>query len=210
MRDSVIVKNIIAINVVLFIASAVVPYTLGISLTQLLSLHYPFSDSFNPVQLVTHMFMHGGLWHIAFNMYGLYLFGTILERIWGPQRFLIFYTICGLGAAALYLIAWMVEVHLTYGDFMQPIPGIMLGASGAVYGILLGFAMLFPNTELMLLFPPIPIKAKYLVAILFVMELYLQFQSFSGDNVAHLAHLGGMLFAFIMVKLWSKDRNHFY
>lgn len=232
------VKNLLLINLVMFLASILfqsgtqdLRFTLG--------LHYFDSDSFEPYQVVTHMFMHGGLGHIFFNMFALIMFGSQLERIWGPKRFLTFYFITGLGAVVLHLGVQAFELHQIWGSIrplshdlvsissggIGGIEGIStddlrrtlsiysvptVGASGAIYGLLLGFAMLFPNTELMLIFLPIPIKAKYFVPFLMLGELYLGVNNFSWDNIAHFAHLGGALFGFIMIMIWRRNRNNFY
>ena len=167
------------------------------------------------------MFMHGGLGHIFFNMFALYMFGGQLERLWGPQRFLNYYIICGLGGFFLHELFVGIELNNLYGTFFpafdQPSGvsnqlwtmqldaefGRVVGASGAVFGILLAFGMLFPNTRLMLLFPPIPIKAKYVVILAFLL-------GFTMENVAHYAHLGGIIFGYILLKRWQKERGTFY
>lgn len=189
---------------------------------------YPGSPNFYPWQVITHMFMHGGISHLFFNMFALYMFGGQLERLWGGQRFLNYYIICGLGGFFLHEFVLGVELYNAYGSFFpvfeQPLSvsddrwvmsmdmqfGRVVGASGAVFGILLAFGMLFPDTRLMLLFPPIPIKAKYFVIGYGVLELSLALDNASGDNVAHFAHLGGMLFGYLLLKRWQKDRGTFY
>jgi membrane associated rhomboid family serine protease len=211
----------------------------GIDLTNILGLHYIQSPEFRPYQLVTHLFMHGGFFHLFCNMFALWMFGRVLETVWGPKRFFIFYFVTGLGAAALHTVVNYIEFQhlaakmtpdavqmvMSQGteifnqgkNFIDPMAGklnLMLniptvGASGAVFGILLGFGMLFPNTELMLLFPPIPIKAKYFVAGYGVLELFMGVTG-TGANIAHFAHLGGMLFGFILIKYWNRNTKHFY
>ena len=157
------------------------------------------------------MFMHGSMTHIFFNMFALVVFGSALERAWGSKRFLQYYMLCGIGAFFMYEATVGYEVmQLTGGVSYEGIAGRVLGASGCVYGLLLGFGMLFPNTELMLLFPPIPIKAKYFVIIYGLIELSLAMGNSPGDNVAHVAHLGGMLFGYILIKKWQKNRSNFY
>jgi membrane associated rhomboid family serine protease len=181
--------------------------------------------------------MHGGIEHIFFNMFALWMFGKVLEQVWGAKRFFIYYMVTGLGAALLHSLVLQIEmsplmnyVSETYKiDTFTPkiienlynmsdakakelaiamvIPTV--GASGAVFGLLLGFGMLFPNTQLMLLFPPIPIRAKYFVLGYILIELYLGFMQ-RGSNIAHFAHLGGALFGYIMLKMWKQDRNTFY
>jgi membrane associated rhomboid family serine protease len=236
-----VVKNLLIINVLFFLAKAVAN-SRGIDLSVILGLHYFDSPDFRPYQIATHFFMHGDLMHIFFNMFSLVMLGAHLERIWGPKRFLIFYFVTALGAAALHQGVLAIEIYNAAGT-LTPIsdglvechPGIMamdcqysnvlthdqfkhaasaytnvVGASGAIYGLLMAFAMLFPNTEFMLLFPPIPIKAKWFALILGLIALYSGYQNSSGDSVAHFAHLGGMLFGFIMIKIWQRDKSNFY
>lgn len=218
--------NILMINLVLFVVALAIP-----TVNDILSLHYLFnkhgyteSIGFQPYQVITHMFMHGGFMHILFNMYGLFMFGSILERVWGPQRFLLFYLITGFGAVVLHMGVQMWIVHSATGTFDPTIAQLndagqtaivtyvsrTVGASGAIFGLLTAFALLFPNTELMLMFIPFPVKAKYFVPIYLAIELYLGVAQYGGDNVAHFAHLGGALFAFILVKLWNRDRWNLY
>lgn len=233
-----VVKNLIIINAIMLLATFVLNMR-GIDLTKILGLHYFESPDFRPYQLVTHMFMHGGFTHLLFNMFALWMFGRVLENVWGAKRFFIYYFVTGLGAAALhtfvnfiefqYLAGKMlpetVQMVITQGteifnqgkNFSDPDAGklnLMLniptvGASGAVFGILLGFGMLFPNTQLMLLFPPIPIKAKYFVMGYGALELFLGVTQ-TGSNIAHFAHLGGMLFGFILIKYWNRQTKNFY
>lgn len=234
-----VVKNLIIINVIMLFVTYVMEMK-GIDLTNILGLHYIQSPEFKPYQLVTHLFMHGGFLHLAFNMFALWMFGRILESVWGPKRFFIYYFVTGLGAAALHTFVNYLEFQHLAGkmnpddvrmvmnqgteifnqgkNFVDPLAAklnLMLniptvGASGAVFGILLGFGMLFPNTELMLLFPPIPIKAKYFVAGYGAVELFMGITG-TGANIAHFAHLGGMLFGFLMIKYWNNQRtNNFY
>ncbi len=221
-----VVKNLLIINALFFLATMVMERQ-GINLIIELGLYYPDSPMFRPFQLMTHFFMHAGFTHIFFNMFALVVFGGHLERMWGPKRFLTFYFITALGAAALHMAVQGIEIYnltgsffpnIQVGDMVTPegqqaffnmmIPTV--GASGAVYGIVAAFAMLFPNTELMLLFPPIPIKAKWLALGLAGLALYQGYVNNPGDSVAHFAHLGGMLFGFIMVKTWQKDSSKFY
>jgi membrane associated rhomboid family serine protease len=233
-----VVKNLIIINALMLFATFILEMK-GINLSRILGLYYVQSPDFRPYQLVTHMFMHGGLMHLVFNMFALWMFGRVLESVWGPKRFFIYYFVTGLGAAALhsfvnymefqYIAAKMspenVQMVLSQGteifnqgkNFIDPMAAKLnmilnvptVGASGAVFGILLGFGMLFPNTELMLLFPPIPIKAKYFVAGYGAIELFSGIAN-PGDNIAHFAHLGGMLFGFILIKYWNKQTTNFY
>jgi membrane associated rhomboid family serine protease len=234
-----VVKNIIMINVLMFLAYFAVSSAFGIDLNSLLGLYFPKSEQFKPLQIVTHMFMHGGFWHIFFNMYALFIFGPVLENVWGPKRFFIFYMVCGLGAAFTHESVIFFQYNhliqnLSSGDLqvvlnegttyfhqgkvftapdMQSLQLLLntptVGASGAIFGVLLAFGVLFPNTQLMLLFPPIPIKAKYLVAGYGALELYLAVTQ-PGSNIAHAAHLGGMLFGYILIRYWRKTTNTLY
>ncbi len=233
-----VVKNLIIINVIMLLATYVLNMR-GIDLNSILGLRYFQSPEFRPYQLVTHMFMHDGFTHLLFNMFALWMFGRVLESVWGPKRFFIYYFVTGLGAAVLHsfvnfiefqhlaskmtpeavqmVISQGTEIFNQGKNFSDPDSGklnLMLniptvGASGAVFGILLGFGMLFPNTELMLLFPPIPIKAKYFVAGYGAIELFSGITGM-GANIAHFAHLGGMLFGFILIKYWNRNEKHFY
>lgn len=275
-----VVKNLIIINVLLVVIQQVLWSSFHIQLADYLGLHYFRSELFRPWQIVTHLFMHGDprslqmtFLHIGSNMFALWMFGSILENTWGPKRFLIFYFICGLGAALCHLAVLSLQyepVVRGFQDFMSnptlaqfelfirhhPPRGVdgrildrlqslyndwsnapgdnsfpkfagqflheyiygakdaagmhvdgfldeaTVGASGAVFGVLFAFGYLFPNLELMLLFPPIPIKAKWFVIGYALLELYSGIRNTAGDNVAHFAHLGGMLFAFLLLKLW--------
>ncbi len=233
-----VVKNLIIVNVLMLLATFVLE-RVGIDLYTYLGLYFPLSEKFRLHQIFTHMFMHGGLTHLFFNMFALYMFGRVLESVWGPKRFLTFYLVTGVGAAILHSLVNFIEYnHVTsqltpdqvayvkeagYNlwtegkNFSDPLLGKLnmvlntptVGASGAVFGILLGFGMLFPNTQLMLLFPPIPIKAKYFVIGYGAIELYLGISQ-PGSNVAHFAHLGGMLFGYFMIKYWNKNSKRFY
>jgi rhomboid-like protein len=217
------VFNLIAINVVFFAVSMLAPgiFPMG-SPNMFLGLHYPSSEYFKPFQIITHMFMHEGLLHIFFNMFNLYMFGTILERVWGPKRFLEFYFITGFGAMLLHTGVQAIQIYHICGSFAPPLHIVntnqqlydiinepTIGASGAVFGLLTAFALLFANTELYL-YGAIPIKAKYLVGGLIAYELYRGFANNPGDNVAHFAHLGGALIGFIMIRIWNKDRSSLY
>lgn len=205
-RMTPVVKNLVIINVLVFLAQGALP-----GLEPLFMGHYPLGANFQPWQVISHMFMHGSLSHIFFNMFALVVFGSSLERAWGSKRFLQYYLLCGIGAFFIFEATVGYEVfNLTGGIGFEGIAGRVLGASGCVYGLLLGFGMLFPNTELVLLFPPIPIKAKYFVIIYGLLELSLAMGNNPGDNVAHVAHLGGMLFGYILIKRWQNSRTNFY
>lgn len=214
-----IVFNLIMINILAFVVTQLV----GEKMYELFALFYPASPFFKPWQLLTHLFMHGNFMHILSNMFALFMFGSVLERVWGPKRFLLFYLITGFGAVVLHTAVQAFLVHKGTGAFApsmfalsQSVEALSIyqtptvGASGAIFGILIGFGMMFPNTELMMLFFPIPIKAKYFVALYVVLELYLGVSMYQGDNVAHFAHLGGALFGFLLVKYWNAHRDNFY
>ena len=211
-----VTKNLIIINLLFWVASLVLP-KVGIDLVQLLGLHFPGVKDFYPFQFVTYMFMHDthSFTHVFFNMFGVYMFGRVLENVWGPKRFLTFYLVTGIGAGIVQELVWAYSVQsfasangLTLFELVRMDPSlnmmITIGASGSVFGILLAFAMLFPNVPLFLMFIPIPIKAKYFVVFYGLAELFMGVSSFGGDTVAHFAHLGGMLFGFFMVRYWKK------
>ena len=260
-----VVKNLLIINVLMLVATEVTA-GFGIDLHQLFGLHHWSSDLFMTHQFISYMFMHGSIAHLFFNMFALWMFGRILEQVWGPKRFLMYYMFTGIGAGILQMIVVTFglngvenaissmanssspEVFASFIDdyvpshFLAPFQQTLaiwisdpsssefkasainlsnqlltlkrdigtVGASGSVFGILLAFGMLFPNTELFLLFPPIPIKAKYFVIGYGAIELYMGFANNPSDNVAHFAHLGGMLFGFILIKYWKNSTNQFY
>lgn len=212
-----IVKNLIIINVLVFVAQ------LALKITNVVMLYPIQHPSFRPYQIVTHFFAHSpvSFFHILFNMFALYMFGKILENVWGGKRFLFFYLACGIGAAALHLgiqyFRWEQAERLFAAGNAEAAQNIVasigpaLGASGAVMGIMAAFAYLFPNTELFILFIPFPIKAKWAVIGYVAIDLFSGIANFSGDNVAHFAHLGGALTGFLLVLLWNKkDRRRFY
>lgn len=168
----------------------------------ILAMFYPTSEYFAPYQIITHMFMHGSLSHLFFNMFAVFMFGPPLETMWGPKRFLYFYLFTGFGALILHMLVKFIELQYLGADPLTAnVP--VLGASGAVFGLLVGFGMNFPNTQLMLLFPPIPIKAKYFVAGYAVIELFLGLGRFS-TGIAHFAHLGGALFGLLLILYWRR------
>lgn len=265
-----VIKNLLIINGIFFLATITFQNAFNIDLIDILGLHYFAADKFAPYQFITYMFMHGGFTHILFNMFALWMFGRVLENVWGPKRFIIYYLVTGIGAALVHYVVFYFEVRpvlqaienfqsdpsipafkafinsehfqvLSYDiqnqfnqfrnefntvvaenqhralqlaiDYMgsykqtflnQP---VVVGASGAVFGILLAFGMLFPNAVLYIYFA-LPIKAKYFVIIYGAIELYSGVAD-TGGNVAHFAHLGGMLFGFIMLKYW-KQKNKLY
>jgi len=233
-----VVKNLLIINGLFFLGTISLD-NLGVDLTQILALHQFQSANFMPHQLITHFFMHANLTHLLLNMFALWMFGKILENVWGGKRFLIYYMFTGLGAAALHLafsqyqifevssklntdlIAQVLnakpnsQINGTAAEIssMQKLYTLIntptVGASGAVFGILLAFGMLFPNTLLYIYFA-IPVKAKYFVILYGVIELYLGLSNNPADNVAHFAHLGGMIFGFLLLKYWQKNKTQFY
>lgn len=254
-----VIKNLLIINGLVFLAQ----YTLGDSIgghkiEDYFALHYWGSDLFKPHQLITHLFMHGSFEHLFMNMFTLWMFGATMENLWGPKRFIIFYVVCGLGAALCHMGVLTYEnimlnrdvqafltapsasnfailqrkYDLAFGQFelsYPSTPGQMndakvflqqyvtayrntatLGASGAVFGLLFAFGYLFPNNLIYLYFL-FPIKAKYFIGFLIVLELISGVQNSAGDNVAHFAHLGGVLFGYLLLKIWNrKNRQHFY
>ncbi len=234
-----VVKNLIMLNVLMLLATWVIQNTTGLDLSTKLGLYFPASERFMPLQIVTHMFMHGGFLHLLLNMYALYMLGNILENVWGPKRFFIYYIVCGLGAALTHesVIAFQYS-HLAQSLSPENLNYVLnegtalfrqgqgfsdpdmlklqillntptVGASGAVFGILLAFGVLFPNTQLMIIFPPIPIRAKYFVMFYGALELYLALTQ-PGSNIAHAAHLGGMIFGYILIRYWRKTTNTLY
>jgi len=192
-KTTPVVLNLIIINALVFVAQMLLDKTINFTNTIAL---YPYnSGQFEPYQLVTHMFAHGGFFHILFNMYALWMFGSVLERVWGAKRFLIFYLACGLGAAVAQMF----------------VGAPAIGASGAVMGLLAAFAYLFPETKFFILPFPFPIKAKFMVAIYAAIDLFGGLHPGPADNIAHFAHLGGMVMGFILVIIWGKtDKKTFY
>jgi len=234
-----IIKNLLIINAIFFLAKMALA-SKGINLDEWFGLFYPGSLQFKPLQILTHFFMHGNFTHILFNMFGLWMFGRMLEIVWGGRRFLTFYFITAFAAAILHflVVGFQVygleqtlspdqietvylegrEVLRSYQRFTVPemnqlnylynIP--VVGASGALFGLLGACYVLFPNTQLILLFPPIPIKLKYFVTFYGLFELYMGVSSHPGDNVAHFAHLGGLIAGILIVKSWNKRRDRFF
>ena len=269
-----VVKNLLIINGLMFLASLTFESSIGLDLNDLLGLHYFQSEKFNIFQIVSYMFMHGSISHIFFNMFAVWMFGSAIENVWGSKRFLIYYLLTGFGAAIIHYITIYIDMAPIisqmeaiiyspnadaiigfanahpWGNYIDSIryPQIyeetlefynntlqtlntnpndsgalrdasvffqdylrhylnlpnVIGASGSLFGILLAFGMMFPNMRLYMIFIPIPIKAKYLMIGYGAMELFSAIQDNPGDNVAHFAHLGGMLFGFIIIKFWEK------
>jgi len=215
---SPVVKNLLIINVICFLPYLLFNPAMVNTIYNLVSAHYFDSPLFKPWQPISYMFFHGGWAHIIFNMFALYSFGNILEYNMGSKKFVMFYFICGLGGIALQLLVQGVEVYQLTGGFtvaddfsassevihkLQDIySSSMVGASGAIFGLLIAFGMLYPNAELMIMFIPVPVKAKYIMPVYILLELMLGLGQVNGDNVAHFAHLGGALIGFILIKAW--------
>jgi len=227
-----VVKNLIIINGLFYLATLVLGNAMNIDLTDYLGLHYFVSPAFQPYQFVSYMFMHGSFSHILFNMFAVWMFGSVLEQVWGPKKFLIYYMITGIGAAVIQMIVIYVQVNniessltpdliaqiretgyqiiLNGQNFSDPLMGKLnalyntttIGASGSVFGLLLAFGMLFPNSLIYLYFF-IPMKAKWFVIIYGAIELFSGVY-YTGSNVAHFAHLGGMIFGFFLIIYWKK------
>ncbi len=219
---SPVVKNLVIINIICFLPSLF--YSHGFAgnsdpVAEHFGVYYFDSPLFRPWQVITHMFIHGGWFHIFMNMFVLFMFGPAVEYIMDSRRFLAFYFICGLGAIGLQMLVQAIEVHAVTGGVTIPLnyasndPAViaklqaiytapMVGASGAIFGVLIAFGMLYPNVELMIMFIPVPVKAKYIIPVYILIELSLGIGQFGGDNVAHFAHLGGALLGFIFVKAW--------
>jgi membrane associated rhomboid family serine protease len=214
-----VVKNLLVLNLICFIPYVVLSNdSYDFYVVKNLGVFYFNSPFFRPWQIISYMFIHGGWEHILFNMFALFSFGPILEYAVGPKKFFNLYFICGIGAVAFQMLVQAVELHSIIGSFTIPndlhisdplivekIKGIyapVVGASGAIFGVLVAFGMLYPDLELMILFIPVPVKAKYIIPVYIVVEVVLGFGQFGNDNVAHFAHLGGALLGFIMVKIW--------
>ncbi len=232
-----LVKHLIIINIIFFLSTLI----FGNIVYDWFALYYFENKKFEYWQLLSHMFMHGNINHILFNMFGLWMFGSPLEKMWGKNKFLFFYISAGLGAAALQMIMYYVQfssisdqiIKLGYGadslykllnqglydprilefidesdliNLIKNYNSSMVGASGAIYGILVAFALIFPNSELFILFLPFPIKAKFLVPILIVGDLFFGFSSYSVGPIAHFAHIGGALTGFLIMWYWKKNQ----
>lgn len=227
-KTTPIVLNLIIINVLAYIAQiSITPF----NLTEWGSLHYITSPLFKPHQFLTNMFLHdtGGISHLLFNMFGLWMFGSVLESYFGAKRFLLFYLICGLGAGALiqFTVPYSAELFsksaaglnaaaengVTAKEIMQAYKDqySVIGASGAIMGIMAAFAYLFPNTQMYVMFIPIPVKAKYVIPVMVLIDLFGGVRQIAGDNIGHFAHLGGALAGFLLVLFWNKtNRQTFY
>lgn len=205
-----VVRNIIIINVILLIATMFSQNFMY----EHFALFYFGSPFFKPYQIITHIFMHGGFWHLFFNMYTLWIFGSVLENMWGSKKFFLYYMVTGLGAALLHELVMYLQTLTASAETIQILMATpTVGASGAVYGLLLAYGMLFPNNVLRLLIPPIALKAKWLVLIFGAIELVSGLTGAMGgwgDNIAHFAHLGGMLFGLILILYWKKKKKLYY
>jgi membrane associated rhomboid family serine protease len=228
-----VIKNLLIINFLMYLGTTVFS-GMGLNLVKWLALYFPASPNFMPHQLVTHMFMHGGFGHVFFNMFALWIFGTALENLWGSKRFLIFYMVTGLGASLVHMgvnafqyydaidhltpemmesveqkgYSYMMQGKVFTNSYMALYNEMLnvptLGASGAVFGILLAFGMTFPNQYIYVYFL-LPIKAKWFVIIYGALELYNGIM-YTNDGIAHFAHLGGMLFGFFLIRYWRKNQ----
>ncbi len=230
-----IITNLIIINGLVFLAQYLLDSRFGLTdrlamwpiiphqLHEMLVSNgtYESWQKFNPYQVFTHMFTHGGLTHILFNMFTLFMFGRILENFWGPKRFLTFYLLCGLGAAACHLTVQyfrseqLLQAILSNNESAiktyAPALASAVGASGAIMGVMAAFAYLFPNTELYIMLVPVPVKAKYAIPFFVFIDLFGGVANIKGDNIAHFAHLGGAIVGFILVYFWNKtNRKTFY
>ena len=194
-----VIKNLMIINGLVWLVQITLLKKYDYDLSRLFALHYWGSELFKPHQFITHLFLHDpkNITHVLFNMFTLWMFGRILENVWGSRRFFIFYMICGLGAAGLHLAS----EYFLHGSSMA------VGASGAVFGVLVAFAMTFPNTELYIMFIPIPIKAKWAITGLIALDLFFGIYQASGDGIAHYAHLGGAITGFLLLKIWNKTNR---
>ena len=234
-----VVKNLLIINGIMFLAKYATEFQFNIDLDRVLGLHYWDSPLFHPYQMVTYMFMHGNFTHIFFNMFALWMFGSVLERTLGPSKFLVYYMLTGIGAGLFNMLVNYIRIRML-GDIPPEIVqevrthGLELlnighnwrderlvtlyilyntstvGASGSLYGLLLAFGMMFPNSLIYVYFA-IPMRAKYFVIVFGLIELFSGFANVAGDNIAHFAHLGGMIFGFILIKYWqytNKNRRH--
>lgn len=220
-----VTKNLLIINLIVFLASKVVNLSIG-SLDDLCGLHFFLAPDFSVFQLVTYMFLHANFMHIFFNMFALWMFGCVIERVWGAKKFLFYYISCGVGAGLMQEVAQLGQFYMMASEQIPGFSSAMMlevaknssdvlnqwttvGASGAIYAILLAFGMTFPNERIFIFPLPIPIKAKWFVAFYVVVELASAIGS-SGDGVAHMAHLGGMLFGFFMIRYWNSHPDGGY
>lgn len=221
-RTTPIVLNLIIINALVFLAQSVFGGMDQLNrVNDLFALHHYKSTEFRPYQLVTHMFMHGGIFHLLFNMLALWMFGTMIEKIWGPKRFLVFYLVCGLGAALAQMGSyafdfWQIDQLTLSADDYEIYQtnlriGCTVGASGAIMGVLAAFGYLFPNTKLFIMPIPFPVKAKWAILGIIALDVFGGVSRTPNDNIAHFAHVGGALIGFLIVLYWNKtNKQTFY
>lgn len=223
-QTSPIVLNLIIINVLVYLAQLVTGGNEYVNpAADLFALHHYRSTHFQPYQVITHLFMHANFFHLLFNMFALWMFGSVVERAWGPKRFLIFYFICGLGAAIFQLGSyahefWKIDhgiVSMDLGQYQELLQreqeGYTVGASGAIMGVLAAFGYLFPNTELIIIPIPVPVKAKWAIMGMIALDVFGGVVSVEGDNIAHFAHIGGAVIGFLLVLYWNnKNKKSFY
>ncbi len=221
-RTTPIVLNLIIINALVFLAQSVFGGMEQLNrVNDLFALHHYKSTEFRPYQLVTHMFMHGGIFHLLFNMLALWMFGTMIEKVWGPKRFLVFYLVCGLGAALAQMGSyafdfWQIDqLNLSADDYeiyqTNLRIGCTVGASGAIMGVLAAFGYLFPNTKLFIMPIPFPVKAKWAILGIIALDVFGGVSRTPNDNIAHFAHVGGALIGFLIVLYWNKtNKQTFY
>lgn len=221
-RTTPIVLNLIIINVLVYFAQIAFGGSEPLNrVNDLFALHHYKSEEFRPYQVVTHMFMHGGFFHLLFNMLALWMFGSVVERVWGPKRFLTFYLVCGLAAALTQMGSyvfdyWQIdhmllsaEMEMQYQQSMRM--ACTVGASGAIMGVLAAFGYLFPNTELFIMPIPFPVKAKWAIIGIIALDVFGGISRVPGDNIAHFAHVGGAVTGFLLVLYWNKtNRQTFF
>ena len=222
----IVTRNLLIINVLVYLLASVVELG-GKSLTDWGALHFFMASDFHVYQFITYQFLHGGFTHLFFNMFALWMFGCVIENVWGPKKFIFYYIFCGIGAGLCQEMVQYIsfaadgltsldpaQVLNVNGQRLMTVDQIMnlsstIGASGAVYGILLAFGMTFPNERIFIFPLPIPIKAKWFVAIYAIIE-FVSAMSSVGDGVAHMAHIGGMLFGFLLILYWRKRHNSYF
>lgn len=221
-RTTPVVLNLVIINVLVYFAQVAFGGMDPINkVNDYFALHHYKSDVFRPYQVITHMFMHGGIFHLLFNMLALWMFGSMMEKVWGPKRFLIFYLVCGLGAALAQMGAyaaefWQVDHNVIGEQLNEQYQTILrlnctVGASGAIMGILAAFGYLFPNTQLFIMPIPFPVKAKWAILGFIALDVFGGVVKVQGDNIAHFAHVGGALIGFFIVFYWNKtNKQTFY
>jgi len=221
-RTTPVVLNLVIINVLVFVAQVAFGGLADLNpVNDLFALHHYKAEVFKPHQVITHMFMHGSFMHLLFNMLALWMFGSVLERVWGPKRFLVFYMICGLAAAITQLATyaydfWQYDHNVLSTEVMEQYQtalrvGCTVGASGAIMAVVAAFGYTFPNTTLFIMPIPFPIKAKWAILGVLALDVFGGITRVPGDNVAHFAHLGGALVGFLIVLFWNKtNKQSFY